>query len=446
MKLAGSPALKLAQTRPDAPKSTAAAKAPPNVDPENAGHWFKVLHESRTMAAEAEKQLRRLGISVIFDARANAVVEPPAAAAPTASPAGVDSVRDSLSAWECERKALGARGRNAKKQAKRLRTLAEERGWISLGQIDRKAIIDALSDTAKKINPRSGKSTDPKTINTLLSQVSTFFEWCVSTGRANVNPAATIPRPKRGTKKGTGSQRGARALRKDEPGHLVRSAAEAEDRHEPRSLAYRVGLATGGRKDQITLEYGKDDSNAIRWKHVDFEPSAEAITYDDTKNGACWRIPIRDAALIEDLRRWRKTCEVAGPDDFVFPFKVHDRDFGDDLKAAGIAKTDHRGRPASFNSLRKTFCTALVRAKVHPAIARQLMQHKTLEMTLMVYTEVEEEDRVGGVEALCDFFNVGKLAGAVEAERPVHEWIQVGENGVDDGERLERRSVAVLSR
>ena len=95
----------------------------------------------------------------------------------------------------------------------------------------------------------------------------------------------------------------------------------------------------------------------------------------------------------------------------MFPFRVQDRVIIADLAGAGIAKLGGpHNRPANFHSLRKTFCTNLVLSGVPVPVAQQLMQHKTLEMTLKVYTEVRDEQLTAGVRAVQNFFEVGKSA------------------------------------
>ena len=168
---------------------------------------------------------------------------------------------------------------------------------------------------------------------------------------------------------------------------------------------------TGARKGQLTQERGKDDPDPIRWRDVCLD-GAPSITFNDTKNGDNWFVPLCDEAA-ETLRKWRETCSAAGPDDFVFPFRVRDEAVNADLKEAKIPK--HGGptnRPANFHSLRKTYCTNLVLSGVPVPVAQRLMQHRTLEMTLKVYTEVRNEQLAAGIAQVQDFFNVGKLGTA----------------------------------
>src|ERR1039457_2286371 len=58
-----------------------------------------------------------------------------------------------------------------------------------------------------------------------------------------------------------------------------------------------------------------------------------------------------------------------------------------DLKAAGIAKVDERGRTLDVHALRTTFGTLLSKGGVAPRTAQAAMRHASLEMTMKVYTD-----------------------------------------------------------
>ena len=61
--------------------------------------------------------------------------------------------------------------------------------------------------------------------------------------------------------------------------------------------------------------------------------------------------------------------------------------FYGDLEKAGI---DTDGS-IDLHALRKTFITSLARKGVHPGTAQKLAGHKTLQMTMNVYTEISED-------------------------------------------------------
>jgi len=71
-----------------------------------------------------------------------------------------------------------------------------------------------------------------------------------------------------------------------------------------------------------------------------------------------------------------------------------------DLKAAGIAKRDDRGRTLDIHALRHTFGTHLSRAGVPLRTAQAAMRHSSPVLTANVYTDPRLLDVHGAVEAL----------------------------------------------
>ena len=71
-----------------------------------------------------------------------------------------------------------------------------------------------------------------------------------------------------------------------------------------------------------------------------------------------------------------------------------------DLKAAGIAKIDDRGRTIDVHALRHTFGTLLSAAGVAPRVAQAAMRHSSIDLTMNVYTDPRLLDLAGAVEAL----------------------------------------------
>lgn len=322
-----------------------------------------------------------------------------------------------LAAWSEGRITFGDREHNARKQANRLRRACDAEGWTEIQHITREGLVAHFNALAaglesSKADKATREPVTPKTIETLLAQFRSFLAWCVDSGLIQFNAAATIRGGKRSKKRGPQTRSGMRALYEDEPLRLI-AAAEADERSQtprfskPRSFVYKLALMTGGRKGQLTLEPG---ASPIRWRDVCIEGNDPHVMFCEAKNGDNWKVPLC-AAAVETLREWRIRCELAGPDDFVFPFRVQDRVIIADLAGAGIAKLGGpHNRPANFHSLRKTFCTNLVLSGVPVPVAQQLMQHKTLEMTLKVYTEVRDEQLTAGVRAVQNFFEVGKSA------------------------------------
>jgi len=91
-----------------------------------------------------------------------------------------------------------------------------------------------------------------------------------------------------------------------------------------------------------------------------------------------------------------------------------------DLKLAGIAKRDDRGRVLDVHALRTTFGTLLSKGGVNPRTAQSAMRHSTIDLTMNVYTDPRLLDVHGAVDVLpalplsggqADIPNVAKATG-----------------------------------
>ena len=58
-----------------------------------------------------------------------------------------------------------------------------------------------------------------------------------------------------------------------------------------------------------------------------------------------------------------------------------------DLRLAGIAKRDDRGRTLDVHALRHTFGTLLSKGGVAPRTAQAAMRHSKIDLTMNVYTD-----------------------------------------------------------
>lgn len=74
-----------------------------------------------------------------------------------------------------------------------------------------------------------------------------------------------------------------------------------------------------------------------------------------------------------------------------------------DLVAAGIAKTDERGRTVDLHCLRHTFGPHLAMAGVTPRVAMAAMRHSSIQLTMNVYTDPTLLDVAGAITQLPEF-------------------------------------------
>lgn len=69
-------------------------------------------------------------------------------------------------------------------------------------------------------------------------------------------------------------------------------------------------------------------------------------------------------------------------------------------KALSRAFENHGIQGVTPHGLRKTFCSQLARAKVHPKVAQTLMGHSDISLTMKVYTEVDDDQLKEAVNLL----------------------------------------------
>jgi len=103
-----------------------------------------------------------------------------------------------------------------------------------------------------------------------------------------------------------------------------------------------------------------------------------------------------------------------------------------DLKAAGIAKRDDRGRTLDVHALRHTFGTLLSVSGVAPRVAQAAMRHSKLDLTMTVYTDDRMLDVAKAVAALPAIPPVGS-AGPTESGQFAPGFTPIPGNSVQNG-------------
>ena len=175
-----------------------------------------------------------------------------------------------------------------------------------------------------------------------------------------------------------------------------------------RALLYKMLVLTGLRKAEIaSLTVGQ----------LEFaRPIAYAILHPaDEKNRQGCEVPLT-ADLTADLRAWlaerleivRAEVAVGQPIPAILEpdtrlFNVPDgliRILNRDLKVAGIAKRDERGRTVDVHAMRHTFGTHLSKGGVPLRTAQAAMRHSDPKLTANVYTDPMLLDVAGALDAL----------------------------------------------
>ena len=123
----------------------------------------------------------------------------------------------------------------------------------------------------------------------------------------------------------------------------------------------------------------------------------------DAKSGTAAIIPLRPD-VINELH----ICMDARGDDLPADAKLLPRPprivvFDADCQAAGIAKSDVRGRQVDIHALRHTFGTHLSAVGVRARTAMAAMRHSRIELTMNYYTDPALLDVAGAMNSLPDF-------------------------------------------
>jgi integrase len=176
-----------------------------------------------------------------------------------------------------------------------------------------------------------------------------------------------------------------------------------------RRLTYKTLVLTGLRKGELA-------SLTVGQLHLDGAVPFASLDAADEKNRQGSEIILRDD-LADDLRQWladklaKMQAEARDkgepiparlPADtpvFNVPSqlcKILDRD----LRLAGIAKRDDRGRTLDVHALRHTFGTLMSKGGVAPRTAQAAMRHSKIDLTMNVYTDPALLDVRGALEML----------------------------------------------
>ena len=237
--------------------------------------------------------------------------------------------------------------------------------------ITEQAVLDYMDNrvTAKRA---------PKTINNRIGALKMTLNWGVEHHLIASNPIANIrPLPDDGT-------RPRRALTPEETVKLLTLSKPVHAR------IWFTFLSTGLRRKECTR---------LQWRDIDFDAKQVIVREKLAKTHKEDRLPM--CAELHDMLKAMKT-PTAAPLDFVFVNRKG-KPWGPDLrmrlrcslKLAGIDPTG-----VDVHSLRYTFITSLVRSGANIKAVQELARHKTVEITLRIYTQVFPSDKIGAMQLL----------------------------------------------
>lgn len=295
-----------------------------------------------------------------------------------------------------------------------LRRVMAEGGWTMLSEVTLdglQAVLERMSepgyvppgDARRGKRPIDGQRMSNARLNHYRAAWKALTRWAHRTGRLDADPLGGMPRWRT-----EGYERTRRmALTVEEFGRLVASTrdgmAERSGRSaEDRAMAYLLAASTG-------LRLAECASLSVDAFALDVEAPTVRLAARRAKSRRGARQPVLPDA-VKALRRW-----LAGR-------PAEERPLGwltsvdaaamirEDARSAGLAteRTDVDGVRVTldFHALRHTYGTWLTTVlRLHPREAQRLMRHSTMDLTMRLYTHLDETDLAG------------KIASGVQMER-----------------------------
>jgi len=226
------------------------------------------------------------------------------------------------------------------------------------------------SDIDEFVNSASAKGLSPSTINTSLSALNAFFDFLLEDGRMQRQPIirrrhrllapTTLPKP----------------MAEDDLISFFKVIDSLRDR-----LIFLMMLRCGLRVSEVCR---------LTWQAIDLQSATVRV---NNGKGQADRIAYISPDLEKTLALWQ---ERSGQSQYLFPsrkVRLAPLSRGDVhwqmkkyLRLAGISK------PYSAHCLRHTFATQLLNAGVSLEVLKELMGHRSIQMTLR-YTQLYESTK-----------------------------------------------------
>ncbi|MDD5008170.1 MAG: site-specific integrase [Syntrophorhabdaceae bacterium] len=230
-----------------------------------------------------------------------------------------------------------------------------------------KCLYEIAALSIEEFKNEQSKVSAPATVNRKLTCLKHLLKKAVEWGKLGDNPARNIKLLRENNQR-------LRYLEKEEIKKLV-DACSAHLR--PIVI---VGLNTGMRKSEILC---------LKWRDIDFEKGI--IYLRDTKNGDNREVYLNELAkkaLIAVRKHPNSPYVFCGPNGK--PYTNVRRSFFTALKKCGI-------NDFHFHDLRHTFASQLVMAGIDLNTVRDLMGHKSIEMTLR-YAHLSPDHKKRAIE------------------------------------------------
>lgn len=258
--------------------------------------------------------------------------------------------------------------------------------------------VDDVILTLAKYNPNTKQAMSKSSLKDILYVTRDVFEYAIDNDLAEKNPARNRKVPKNAVR----TRR--RALSNREQELIINTT---DTRCYPASMVMMwCGLRTG-------------EILGLDWKHIDVsnkiiyvQQKAQQVSNNEykvvpgTKNGNTRKVPIPKKLL--PILCKQKECSTGDLFCSQYDGSIHTptswkkawKSYLLDLNLAAYGekrnKFDPKGVPIVLDKitphmLRHTYCTLLYKSGIHPLIASKLMGHSNVQITLDIYTHLDEE-------------------------------------------------------
>jgi len=293
----------------------------------------------------------------------------------------INDYRESLAAKNCTRQYIEA----TINAIKRIAADCRFNYWTDISAVKVETYLKRLRDGG--ISYRRS--------NAYLTAIKMFANWMMQAGRASESPIRYL----NSLNVRTDIRRSRRALSVDELRRLLETTAAGPERFGlsgyERSLLYRFAIETGLRANEIrTLTVGS----------FDFDNLTVTVKAGYSKHRREDVLPLREntaAELKQFLAGKLPAAKVFGGSYTQLTDRTAEM-IQADLQDAGIAYKDESGRIFDFHSCRYQTGTLLAASGVHPKVAQSILRHKSIELTMGIYTHTLTGQDAQAVASLPD--------------------------------------------